>query len=131
MGGITMVSALEIFTNPFDLSITVSKDAVMISRGPGHNFKPIVSGEWKFENQKIAAEEVGKILKSCIKASSDALSDSENIFAKIINPRNEDLKDPEKATVLTNEMVDEIVKMLSSADEKGAEVGTYKPPFVT
>ena len=49
MAGITMSTALEVFTNPYDLFISIGQEkdggkyVFVIMRGPGHDFKPLIS----------------------------------------------------------------------------------------
>lgn len=64
MSGISMMTALEIVTNPKDLQILLTQDkvngkyAIVIYRGPGHNFKLLISSIPYFEKIDSALDEV-------------------------------------------------------------------------
>lgn len=122
MGGLTLITALEIYTNPFDLDIIITEDALMMSRGPGHNFKILLSGEWKFSDKIIIAEDIKNILKTIIDKNNTEISKPGSFVASICNPNNEPLN---KAIVLTDNMLSEIILSLS----KRGMVQTYQPPF--
>lgn len=65
--------ALEIFSNPDDLSFGILEDlkkktfGFMISRGPGKNFRYLVRKEdAQFESVDAAADEIGRILNAVV-----------------------------------------------------------------
>ena len=66
------MTALEIFGNPKDLSFTLRELkndgpwGMLISRGPGHNFKPLLSGD-SIPNKLNAMEVVKEVLETVIK----------------------------------------------------------------
>lgn len=91
--------ALEIFSNPNDLSFGIMEDlkkkkfGFMISRGPGKNFRYLVHEEdAQFESVDAAADEIGRILNSVIKMKSPS----------------------EEPSVLTEERVQSIVTALKA-----------------
>jgi hypothetical protein len=64
-----MITALEIFTNPADLEIIIGQDkegakfAVGIFRGPGHNFKPMLTSQPFAEKLEDAVEAIKRTLE--------------------------------------------------------------------
>ncbi len=68
--GISMITALEIFTNPGDLKIAIgqekegSKFAIGIFRGPGHNFRPMLTSQPFAEKLEDAVKAIKGILES-------------------------------------------------------------------
>lgn len=114
MGGISMITALEIFSNPQDLAFSVSTDGLGIFRGPGHRGKPLITGRVNFKSTKEAAEEVGKILKAIIPIGRKELGNPQSLAGAIFNPEGRSL---DNAEVLTEEMVDKIVAKLAEHGE--------------
>lgn len=122
MAGLTLITALEIYTNPFDLDIVIMENVMVISRGPGHNFKILLSAEWKFNDKIEVVEDIKSILKTIIDKNKAELSIPNSFVASICNPKNEPL---DEATVLTESMLDEIISSLNGT----GTAQTYKPPF--
>src|SRR3989338_537310 len=113
--GMSLRTALEIYTNPFDLSFVVSKDVIAISRGPGHDFKPLLTGKLNLKTLKEAAEQFGKILKQIVEASEKELQNTDSLLTRILNPKG---NPPKEGTVLTHNMIEEIISIATS-DVKG------------
>ena len=90
--GISMITALEIFTNPSDLEITVGqsepgkKFTIGIFRGPGHNFKPMLTSEPFAENLEGAVEAVSEVLESIHEAMVKDFADRGSIPSQYLNP---------------------------------------------
>lgn len=124
--GITLGTALEMYTNPFDLSFAVSKDFIAVSRGPGHSFKLLFDGAWKLESQEKAAEELKVILTGIVSVSENELRNPKSVLAAMLNPEGKSLTEAE---VLTPGMVEEIARLAAAAGNDGIEIGTYRAPF--
>lgn len=114
MAGISMITALEIFTNPQDLAFTASPKGLGIFRGPGHRGKPLITGRFDFKSVDKAAEEIGNILKAIISSAAQELKNPRSFAGSILNPEERPL---EGAEVLTEEMVDKIVVKLKERGE--------------
>lgn len=71
----TFLTLLEIYSNPNDLQFQIprkdDKSAIMISRGPGHNFKLLLSSEYVFNSLNDAVNTIKTILDTVIKECSD------------------------------------------------------------
>ncbi len=65
--GLSVITCLEIFANPKDLEINIIKDAgtnkfaILICRGPGHNYKAILTS-LPFTNELDVAVETTKVI---------------------------------------------------------------------
>lgn len=64
--GVSRLTVLEIFTNPADLEFTVGESdgkwGVLISRGAGHRFKPLLSTEAVFPERDTAIDAIRSVL---------------------------------------------------------------------
>ena len=113
--GISMLTALEIFTNPSDLEITIGqskpgeKFAIGIFRGPGHNFKPMLTSQPFAKNLENAVEAVRGILESICEASTKTFADGGSIPSQYLNP--EGLK-IDQSKVLNPNLIDRILDEL-------------------
>ena len=71
----TLKTALEIFSNPNDLSFTVGRNneyekfTILIMRGPGHNFKLLLTSEPQFESIEDAVGVIKEVLNSVCESS--------------------------------------------------------------
>jgi len=90
--GIIMLTALEIFTNPWDLEITIgqkkdgAKFAIGIFRGPGHNFKPILTSQPFAETREDAIRAVEKALQTIHEAVTKEFKNSRSLVYQYLNP---------------------------------------------
>lgn len=91
--GITRSTALEIYTNPGDLEITVGQEeesgkfAIGIYRGPGHNFKLMISSVPFAESLEDAIEVIRKeVLELSMHAIEKDLEDPESFISQYLNP---------------------------------------------
>ncbi len=106
----TLITALEIFGNPLDLMFSVkqirgvSNYGVLINRGPGHNFKLLLSGE--MPSKKQALECVNEVLETAIKHGRKGL--------------------PEFGGVAENCLTEKQKEEILASLEKTGECHTYK-----
>jgi hypothetical protein len=90
--GISALTALEIFTNPSDLEITIGqakpgdKFAIGIFRGPGHNFKPMITSRPFAENTEDAVETIKEILELIHGAMMRDFADRKSLPSQYLNP---------------------------------------------
>jgi hypothetical protein len=90
--GIGRMEALEIFTHPDDLEFTIEKEkdgskyCVLITRGPGHNFKLLISSTFYFEAPEKAVESIKGILESIQQFAIEEFADESSLTSMICNP---------------------------------------------
>jgi hypothetical protein len=128
--GLCRLEAFEIFGNPMDLSIYVArckseKFALAITRGPGHNFKPLVDSNDAFLDRESAVQYVEAILTACVEEGmKTVVSEAEiktcGIFCAGMYGTKEN--PPVKGAVLDADLIKEIGKKLRET----GEAGTYK-----
>ena len=125
MSGISRISALEIFTRPDDLYVSVGGEgrafSFLIGRGPGHNHKVIVSTDPAFESKGTAIEYVRQFLIGICDIMKKEVTNSDNLVAKISNPGN--LPESEMDHILTPAIIDRIITDLK--EKNHAETHTY------
>jgi len=120
MSGITMLSALEIFNNPADIEIIVSEEkvsgkfAIGIFRGPGHNFKPILTSQPFAETKEDAVKEVDIILRSIHEVVTKEFENKESFASHYLNPDNKEL---DQAKVLNLGLISRILDELRQHQE--------------
>ena len=123
--GISVSTALEIFTNPSDLEISIGQEksggkfAIFISRGPGHDFKILLSSQPFAESTEAAVKAVGEILESIRKAATDTLGDKENPLTQILNPDGQAI---DQSKALNPDLIRRILEEL----RKHKRAGTYE-----
>ncbi|MBP9771890.1 MAG: hypothetical protein KBD16_03130 [Candidatus Pacebacteria bacterium] len=123
--GVSLVTLLEIFTNPRDLEVVLEQDqktkefAVGFFRGPGHNFKPLISTEPGFPTREAAIGTVKRILEAAIQHGGVTLHDPTILLRDEFNP---DPHEPERRHFLSSAAVEAIVEKLKLQDE----VVTYR-----
>ena len=121
-----MIDALEIFTHPKDLHILVGKMkdrsgwGMSLCRGPGHDFKPLVSSRKGLPSREKLIKLVRQVLESVVNVGEKELSDDKSLVGRLCNPENVPV---EEADVLRQEDVERICESLCSSDE----VKTYQP----
>jgi hypothetical protein len=123
MAGVTRATALEIFTQPNDLEFSIGQKGgrwgIIITRGPGHRFKWLLSTKPVFESPKAATNVVHDVLESICQWATKELCDPATLAAQIINPEDQSL---ETAGVLTLEDREWIIREL----EQHRVASTYK-----
>ncbi len=93
--GISRLTCLEIFTNPTDLQIMIGQEknngkyAIGIFRGPGHNFKPLITSGFVIESFKEAIEEIKKILESIHYTIESELKKKGSLLSSYLNPSDQ------------------------------------------
>lgn len=113
--GISIITALEIFTNPGDLEITIgqenegSKFAFGIFRGPGHNFKPMLTSQPFAETQEDAIKTVEGILQTVHEAIAKEFKDSGSPASQYLNPDGQEI---DQSKVLNQELITRILEEL-------------------
>lgn len=116
--GISALTALEIFSNPRDLHVAVGetdgKFAFMISRGPGHDFKPILSSRPFAENVPAVIGSIKEILESVCNYCRGALSDPGNTITRMLNPGGRPI---DEVSVLTQSIIDWMVGEIALKNE--------------
>ncbi len=123
MPGITMLTALEIFSNPRDLVVSTGrvegKYAIAISRGPGHNFKILIDSQPFAETPEAATKAIHEILGSIREAATKQLGDRESIPSQYLNPSGRRLH---QSKVLDADLIDWILNEL----REGRVARTYQ-----
>ncbi len=113
--GFSMITALEIFTNPGDLEIVITQDeesakfAVGIFRGPGHNFKPIITSPPFVEKLEDAVEVIRKTLESICENMTKEFADSESMLSQWVNTGRLQI---DKSKVLSSDLIGRILEEL-------------------
>ncbi len=123
--GISMITALEIFSNPKDIEIQVVKDersgkyAIVFTRGPGHNFKLMLDSPPVFEKLEVAIGAIKETLEFVQEHGNKELSDKNSLFAKISNPEGQEV---DQSRVLNSDTIARIIEEL----KKNMVASTYK-----
>jgi hypothetical protein len=110
--GLSWVTGLEMFTNPGDLEITVKRAeengqfALSITRGLGHNYKPMITSTPYFATAEEAIKEVRRILGDTHKALMRDFEERGSFPAQYLKPDSCEL-DPAK--VLNPELIERIL----------------------
>lgn len=93
----TVYEVLEIFNNPKDLHIFIIKGkkddkyALGIFRGPGHNFKPLITSSPFTEEPENAIKVIKVLLEAAVNASAKLLKgkgDLPDVLRCITDPSN-------------------------------------------
>lgn len=115
--GLNLLTAMEVANQYHDLYISVGKSdstgkfAFLISRGPGHNFKPLLSTNAAFENAGEAIVAVGNILNFvCQIIKKEIVEKTDGGWtADITNPGNRPI---EELDILNDQKVEQILVAL-------------------
>ena len=114
--GLTMITALEIFTNPGDLEIGIGQEkngarryCFGIYRGPGHNCKALLTSEPFAETKEIVIVEVGKILGIIHDVAMKELKNPESLISQFLNPDGQEV---EPSRVLNSDLISRILEEL-------------------
>lgn len=113
--GLTLSTAIEIFSQPDDLTfLLVQKDdkwGLAITRGPGHDFKPLLDGAPVFDDKEAVLEAMGELLEAICSTSDIELNDPSSPVALVLNPEGQPVDD---AKVLTAERREWIIRELEA-----------------
>ena len=110
-----MLTALEIFTNPGDLEITIrqekdgAKFAIGIFRGPGHNFKPMLNSQPFAETQEDAIEAIKGVLEPIREAMTKDFADRKSLPSQYLNPDGQEI---DQTKVLNLDLISRILDEL-------------------
>lgn len=116
--GLSLITALEIFTNPDDLYFAVIRDpksgkyGLVIARGPGHDYKPLFDS-CNYETREGVLEMLRTGLQGTREWFIKELSSSSSLVAAIFKPP---AGQPLEEVGLTQVKVDEIIEMLTTRD---------------
>jgi len=112
---ISMLTALEIFTNPADLEIdiwiekSIGKFCIGIFRGPGHSFKSILTSQPFTEKEEDAVETVKVLLEEILTACTKEFKNPVSITCQYLNP---DMEEIDQSKVLTHDLIEQILNEL-------------------
>lgn len=116
----TLMTALEIFTQTNDLQIIVAEDEktekfmFLISRGPKHRFKPLISTKFAMVSREAAVSTVMMVLRAVCEVAEKEMQNTSSFPAAIINP--EGLTKDEMQNVLTDKHLTQIEEKLQTED---------------
>lgn len=123
----TAQTGLEIFTQANDLQIIIGesegKHAVVLSRGPGHRFKLLLSSEPVFDTRDDAVESIIEVLKFTCEKAKETLTDPTNILASIVNPANLSVEQ------MQNVLTDEHLRRIEEELRANGVANTYEMVF--
>ncbi len=117
--GMSLITALEIFTNPDDLYFAIVEDpksvkyGLVIARGPGHNYKPLFDVSCNYG----AREEVLEMLRTGLQGTREGvikeLSSPSSLAAAVFKPP---AGLPLEEVGLTQAKVNEVIEALKTQD---------------
>jgi len=125
--GISMFTAMEIFTNPHDLEITVAKEgrsgkfAFAISRGPGHRFKRMLSSRPFAETLENVVFWTKVVLEGIRQTVIKEFEDNGSLLSQHLNPDGQTI---DQSKVLNPDLINRIVNEL----RKHQTASTYRMP---
>lgn len=117
--GLSAITALEIYTNPEDLEFAIGEDeesgkwSLVITRGPSHHFKLLLSADGTLGSKAEAIKQIGLLLKTAREEGRRTLTDPESFIGKIVNPKG---LAPEDMEILTDEQSERILEELRSSN---------------
>jgi len=113
--GLSVITALEIFTNPNDLEIVIGREngdgkyLVVITRGPGHNFKLMLDSAPFAVTLEDAVESVKGILEATVEFGMKELTNKNSFVAHVSNPGCEPIDQTKVMNPgLINQILDEL-----------------------
>ncbi len=111
MAAFRLITALEIYSNPHDLEFSIflgpdGKYGLLITRGPGHNFKRMISSTPFADTPEKAIEIVENILKISRKAIISEFEDSGSFLVRTFHP---DLQTVDESKVLSEKLIEQIL----------------------
>jgi len=113
--GISMHTAVEIFTNPYDLEIDImlvqdnGKFCFSITRGPGHNHKLLVSSRSFSNTRDDVIRVVEGILQDSYVSTTQELRDSGGHISQYLNPHGQEI---DQSKVLNSDLITRILDEL-------------------
>ena len=114
---LSMITALEIFTNPKDLDFQVGKSTKVsgkfifaISRGPGHGFKLLIDTEPVFSSVEEAVKALKHLLEGICQAATAEIKRPGSVASFVANPENRPIE--EATNALTQEEIETICRQL-------------------
>ena len=123
--GMSMITAMEIFTNPHDLEIIIGQEksggkfAIGIFRGPGHSYRPLVTSHMCAETVKDAVETVQGILEMIEQVMAKEVLNRDSVAFQYLNPEGQEI---DQSKVLNPDLIGSIVREL----EQHQKASTYK-----
>lgn len=123
--GLTMLTALEIFTNPGDLEITIGQEkgggkfSIGFFRGPGHNFKPMLTSGPFAEKLEDAIKAIENTLQTVHEVATKELEDKNSFASQFLNPDGQSV---DQSKILNKDLIARIVDEL----RKNRVASTYK-----
>jgi hypothetical protein len=115
--GLGRLTALEIFAHPTDLMFVIGekdgKFGILLTRGPGHDYKFLISSRMIIETRDKAVEALCNILDATIEEGQRTYASSDDV-GKILNP---DKAPVEKFPALTKPFADQIKSLLKTSDK--------------
>jgi len=116
--GVSVMTVLEIFNHPDDLAVEIPKEkngskfAILISRGPGHNYKMLLSSKPVFETFDSAIDSVEKILKEIMEYGKKEVVNKESLIYAIVNPDGLELDQIDESGILNAGLITRIMDEL-------------------
>lgn len=113
--GVSMITALEIFTNPSDLEITIGQEkkgakfSIGIYCGPGHNFKSMLTSQPFAEKLEDAVNAVDEILQFVYEVIMKQFKDSGSFASQYLNPDGNSI---DQSKVLNQDLIARILEEL-------------------
>lgn len=113
--GLSMITALEIFTNPGDLEITIGQEkegakfAIGIFRGPGHNYKPMLTSQPFTEIREDAIKAVEGVLQTVHEAITKQFKNSGSLASRFLNPDGQEI---DQSKILNQDLIGRILEEL-------------------
>ncbi|MES2059573.1 MAG: hypothetical protein V4438_00925 [Patescibacteria group bacterium] len=118
--GLTLITALEIFTNPWDLVFTVGEEvgggkfAFGIFRGPGHQGKVLLTTQPFAETLEEVVEAVNGVLQSICKAVTEEFESKQSLASQYLNPDGQEIH---QSKVLNQEIISWVLEGLRHGQE--------------
>lgn len=82
--GLTRLTVLEIYTNPTDLEFTIAesggKHGVMVTRGPGHKFKLLLTTEAVFDKHEVAVDSIRAVLDAALREGKENFGEEPGVL---------------------------------------------------
>jgi hypothetical protein len=125
--GISLITCLEIFTNPNDLEMSVGQDqasgkyAFCIGRGPEHDFKILVSTSPFATTLDEAITSVKETLQAIQQGITRDLEDKNSLPSQFCNPRGETI---DQLKIFNEDLIEKIVNDL----KQNQVASTYLKP---
>ena len=123
--GVSMITAIEIFTNAYHREIIIGQEknggkfSIGIFRGPGHSYKPLVTSQMCAETVKDAVETVQGILGMIEQVMAKEVLNRDSVPFQYLNPEGQEIDQPK---VLNPDLIGSIVREL----ERHQKASTYK-----